>query len=139
MKSLKFREVKDVLFSKPALCCGPDTPLKEAVESICQNETGSIVVTNPEGEALGIFTERDYLKLSTQFDDLTDIAIEKVMTKNPKMIAEDFRLDVAVGIMRLGRFRHLIVTAKDSKKVIGVVSMRDFFNYFCDLASAPSD
>lgn len=130
---LKFKEVREVFFSKPPICCSPETTIQEALEAMTNKGTGSIVITNQEGEALGIFTERDYLNHSMANQVFLEQPIEIYMTKAPKTVPENFRLDVAVGIMRLGKFRHLIVTENDSKKVIGVVSMRDFFNYFCDL------
>jgi CBS domain-containing protein len=130
---LKFKEVREVFFSKPALSCKEQDKVRDVVHKMNEKGTGSIVITDSEGKALGIFTERDYMTKSLAFDDMLDMDIKDMMTKNPKTVPESFRLDVAVGIMRLGKFRHLVVVEDESEKIVGVVSMRDFFNFFCDL------
>lgn len=130
---LKFKEVREVFFSKPALSCHPDDKVKDVLESMRDKGTGSIVILDDQKEALGIFTERDFMKKSLDYNQIMEMPISELMTADPKTVPENFRLDVAVGIMRLGKFRHLVVTKDDSKQVVGVVSMRDLFNFFCDL------
>lgn len=132
---LKFKEVRQVFFSRPALSCKADDKVGDVLRLMNTNGTGSIVILNDNGEAEGIFTERDYMKKSLELTHALELPISELMTPNPKTVPENFRLDVAVGIMRLGKFRHLVVTEVDSKKVVGVVSMRDLFNYFCDLVT----
>ena len=132
---LKFKEVRQVFFTKPALSCEAHEKVRDVVKKMNDKRTGSIVIVDGEGKAQGIFTERDYMTKSLALDDMLDMDIKDMMTKNPKTVPESFRLDVAVGIMRLGKFRHLVVVDDETEKVVGVVSMRDFFNFFCDLVA----
>ena len=118
---LKFKEVRQVFFSRPALSCKADDKVGDVLRLMNTNGTGSIVILNDNGEAEGIFTERDYMKKSLELTHALELPISELMTPNPKTVPENFRLDVAVGIMRLGKFRHLVVTEDDCGTENGIL------------------
>jgi CBS domain-containing protein len=72
---------------------------------------------------LGIFTERDALRVAAAGTDPTTAAVKDWMTKEPMTVDPDTDTDDAAAIMATEGFRHLPVVDGDS--VVGVVSLRD--------------
>lgn len=114
----KFKEVRSLYFSNDPLKCSKDTPLSQAIDIMNDKNTGSIVVTDKDDRSVGIFTERDLLrnvkKLTPEF---MECHIEDFMTPNPKTVSEETTMDKTIGILRLGRFRHIIVTSETTGKL----------------------
>ena len=81
---------------------------------------------------VGIFTERDLLKkVALATLDIKTTKISAVMTANPVAVRRQTKLSEAIGKMRNGKFRHLIV--EDAYGVAeGVLSMRDIMDYLCN-------
>jgi CBS domain-containing protein len=74
----------------------PDTPLKVAIVSMTQ-VSASCVLMAVEGQLLGIFTERDVVKLTASEIPLAGVAISEVMTDSPIAIS----LDAAENIFKV--------------------------------------
>ncbi len=85
---------------------------------------GSIIVTNEEGRAIGVFTERDLLRLVASNVGLDALTVGDVMSRNVIVIEEDASLIKAVHIMAKHGIRHLPIVDEDGK-VIGIISIRD--------------
>lgn len=90
-----------------------------------QAHSGSVLVLNDAGGALGIFTERDLLtKVVAKALDPGATPISEVMTRNPFTVPPELSVSDAVLLMKERRFRHLPVVAP-SGKVLGMFSFRD--------------
>ena len=90
-----------------------------------QAHSGSVLVLNDAGGALGIFTERDLLtKVVAKALDPGVTPISEVMTRNPCTVPPDLSVSDAVLLMKERRFRHLPVVAPGGK-VLGMFSFRD--------------
>lgn len=114
------------------------TPVRTAVRLMKDRNTGSVMVVEPpNGELVGIFTERDALTrvLATGADPDTT-QIREVMTANPTVIDADHPVVFALHLMYDGGFRHLPVVDGNGKP-IGVVSIRDAMGV--ELASFEED
>ena len=72
---------------------------------------------------LGIFTERDALRVAAAGTDPKTAAVRDWMTKDPVTVDPETDSDDAAAIMATEGFRHLPVVDGDS--VVGVVSLRD--------------
>jgi len=101
----------------------PTTTVEEAVKTMYREGVGSVIVVSPEGSVIGIFTERDLVRVIGEGKPLTT-KIGDVMTKNPITILEDEPLTKAVILMAENRIRHLPVVGRDGK-LKGVISARD--------------
>ena len=101
----------------------PTTTVEEAVKTMYREGVGSVIVVSPEGSVIGIFTERDLVRVIGEGKPLTTM-IGDVMTKNPITILEDEPLTKAVILMAENRIRHLPVVGRDGK-LKGVISARD--------------
>ncbi len=89
-----------------------------------ERNIGSIIVTDEEGRAIGVFTERDLLRLVASNVGLDALTVGDVMTRNVIVIEEDASLIKAVHLMAKHGIRHLPIVDEDGK-VIGIISIRD--------------
>lgn len=105
----------------------PSLTVQEAVEMMDKNNIGSLVVLSPINDLLGIFTERDLLKRVTAKKlDPAKTKIEEVMTPNVMVAQATDSAWELMEVMHREQFRHLPVV--DGRKVVGIVSVKDFCN-----------
>ena len=89
----------------PPLRVPPDLSVREAISRMQTENSGSVMVC--QGSSLvGIFTERDALKMMADRQDF-DVSIEKVMTANPTTLAANATVDEAIKTMSEGGYRRL--------------------------------
>jgi CBS domain-containing protein len=113
------------LVSRSPVSCGPDTPLREALASMHEKRTGSILVVDPQGRAVGILTRYDVIGRIALAEVPLDTPIGKVMVHPVhSLTATDTAHDAALLMSRHG-VRHVPVT-RDGV-AIGLVSERDLF------------
>ena len=108
-----------------------NVPVKEAIELLFKRHIGSVVVVDDAQQCIGIFTERDAVRIVAQNVPL-DSTIEKIMTKNPFTVNEDSTFEEAKRIIKLNKIRHLPVTTTDGK-LVGLISVRHILNELCEL------
>lgn len=101
----------------------PLATVEEAVKLMHREEVGSVVVVSPEGKVLGIFTERDLVRLIGEGKPLTT-RIGDAMTRDPVTVYEDDTLTKAAMLMAEKRIRHLPVVDREGR-LKGVISARD--------------
>jgi CBS domain-containing protein len=100
----------------------PTATVAEAAETMVTGRVGSAVVVDGPW-LLGIFTERDALRVAAAGADPTTTSVKDWMTKDPMTTGPDADSADAAAIMATEGFRHLPVVEGDS--VVGVVSLRD--------------
>ncbi len=119
------------LMLKDVVTTRGNIPVKEVIDLIFKRHIGSVVVVDDAQKCLGIFTERDAIRIVAQNLPL-DAPIEKIMTKNPFTINEDSSFEEAKRIIKLNKIRHLPVTTTDGK-LVGLISIRQILNELCEL------
>ena len=100
----------------------PTATVAEAAETMVKGRVGSAVVVDGPW-LLGIFTERDALRVAAAGVDPSATGVKDWMTKDPMTVDPDADSDDAAAIMATEGFRPLPVVEGDS--VVGVVSLRD--------------
>jgi CBS domain-containing protein len=100
----------------------PAATVAEAAETMVKGRVGSAVVVDGPW-LLGIFTERDALRVAAAGLDPTSVTVRDWMTKDPITVDPDSDSEDAAAIMATEGFRHLPVV--DGESVVGVVSLRD--------------
>ena len=100
----------------------PTASVAEAAETMVKGRVGSAVVVDGPW-LLGIFTERDALRVAAAGADPTTTSVRDWMTKDPMTVDPDSDSADAAAIMATEGFRHLPVVKDGS--VVGVVSLRD--------------
>ena len=108
--------IEDVVTAKPNIT------VKDAVRTLQEKHVGSIVITDDNQKCVGIFTERDAIRIIANEVPL-DTTIDQVMTKNVATIGEEASLEEARRLVISHGIRHLPVV--DNKgKLIGLLSVR---------------
>ncbi|PAW53060.1 cyclic nucleotide-binding protein [Pseudomonas moraviensis] len=106
--------------------CSPDTPLREAVKLMHEQQVGSIVAVDKHKAPLGIFTLRDLREVVANGSGDFSEAIERHMTCSPFFLSPDHSaFDAAIAMTE----RHIahVCLVKD-QRLCGVVSERDLFS-----------
>ncbi len=119
--------IKSVLEQKPrhgVMTIEATKTVQTAIQKMCDEKVGALLIHSEKGETVGILTERDILRFSAQRTmELGEVPISAVMTKNPVVVTPETTLDQAQSIMTENRFRHLPVV--EQGKIVGLVSIGD--------------
>ena len=106
------------------ITCAPTDTVTAAARTMHAHTVGAVLVIDG-GRLVGIFTERDLVKLLAEGHDARDRPVSAVMTRDVCMAPPDADLLWAAEMMRRRRVRHLPVG--DDGMVVGIVSLRDLF------------
>ena len=101
----------------------PERSLREAAKYMSENNTGSVVVMDPEQPGPGIFTERDLLHAVANGGSPDQEVVADHLTDKGTFADPDWDLKKAAETMLRGGFRHLVVM--DGGDPVGIISMRD--------------
>lgn len=100
-----------------------DASVREAARLMHEAGVGSVIVVDDTGRLVGVFTERDLVRVVAEGRDL-DVPIERYMTREVASVRPDTPILEAGDLMvRLG-VRHLPVV-DDTGRLVGVISIRD--------------
>ncbi|HET6213042.1 MAG TPA: CBS domain-containing protein [Micromonosporaceae bacterium] len=121
--------------SKPVLVVGPEHTLRQTAALMAARRVGSAVVIDPEGEGVGIITERDMLNAIGRGLDPDVERTTSHITWDVVYAGPEWTLEEAAAAMVRGGFRHLVVIADDD--VLGVISVRDILRAWT-LSQAPA-
>jgi len=100
----------------------PDATGRAAIRRMAEADVGSVVVCDAS-RLVGIFTERDVLRLAGEGVDLDATRVADVMTRDVATVTPDTGLLAAARLMGERRIRHLPVV--EGENVLGVVGIRD--------------
>jgi CBS domain-containing protein len=113
--------IADVM-SLRVLTVTPDETVQLAIARMLEENVGSVAVC--EGNHLvGIFTERDVLRLAGENSELEELRIGDVMTRRVLTVSPDDDILAAGALMAERRIRHLPVV--QDGQVMGIVGLRD--------------
>jgi CBS domain-containing protein len=114
----------------------PDETAAEAIRRMLAANAGSVVVC-AENVPVGIFTERDVLRLAGGGADFETVSLGTAMTPNPLTISAEDGILEAAQLMGERKLRHLPVVQDGN--LVGMVSMRDVFGFLADRLHAERD
>lgn len=129
-KSLAFALHKAI--ERHPLTVPPDTPVSQVIALMSQMRASCALVVdrqelaaNRSDSILGIFTERDVVRVTAASMPLEGVAIAQVMTKQPLVLKESDAKDILVllNLFRQHRFRHLPIV-DDRGTLVGLITHR---------------
>jgi len=120
--------LRDVITAKPK------TSLKVAIKTLHKKHIGSLLITDSNQKCIGIFTERDVIRIVAQGVSLAT-PIEEVMTSNVVTIGEDSSLEEARRLIVERAVRHLPVVNSQGE-LVGLLSVRKLLDEFFGLQSS---
>ncbi len=117
--------------SSNVLTVAPETTVADAARRMADRGVGAVLIL--EGtRLLGIFTERDVLKIvAAGLEAGQTMPVSSLMTRYPETVELTSTTEEAAALMVHGGFRHLPVV--DEGAVVGIVSLRDLMRF--ELAS----
>jgi CBS domain-containing protein len=103
----------------------PSTSVMQAARHMHTHNVSAVLVTEGDGNLVGIFTERDAIsRVLAAGRDPVATTLADVMTNNPETITPQHTATEVLRLMREARVRHLPVV--DDGKAVGIVSRNDF-------------
>jgi CBS domain-containing protein len=125
--------VRDVLESKGrrVISIEAQATVSEAVAMLVQNNIGSLPVLDPAGKLVGVFSERDVLRLiHSRGEGFGRLRISEVMTPGPITCSLEDQVDDVMGKMSE---RHIAkVPVLSSEQLVGVISVGDVIKVLYD-------
>ncbi len=101
--------------------------VQDAIRSLVENNIGALLVTAPDDQLVGIFTERDILReAAVRPGQLSETLVGDVMTRSVVIGVPEDTIEYVMGIMTQNRIRHLPVLEED--ELVGIVSIGDVVN-----------
>ena len=107
----------------------PDESAADAIRRMLSSGIGSVIVIE-DNAPIGMFTERDVLRLAGEGTDFEVIPVRRAMTGRPLTISAHDDILAASQMMAERKLRHLPVT--EDGNLVGIVSMRDVLAYLAE-------
>ncbi|BAN90623.1 CBS domain-containing protein [Aeropyrum camini] len=98
----------------------PQTPVKEVVKMMYTQGKSAAVVVDQDNRPIGIFTERDVVRVVATGGSL-DAPVEEYMTRNPAVVRDSESLTKALALMLERRVRHLPVVDHEGR-LVGIIT-----------------
>lgn len=114
----------------------PEQTAAEAIRAMLDAGVGSVVVVDGS-TPVGMFTERDVLKLAGAGVSFGSVVIRDVMTPSPLTITAEDGILAAAQLMGERKVRHLPVV--EGGNLVGIVSIRDVLGYLAERLWAERD
>ncbi len=103
---------------------------QEAAIKMTKKNVSSLAVVHEDGRPAGIVTERDLVRRICATDKISSkVKVQEVISSPVKTVNVDTFIGEAADIMVRNRIRHLLVTDKEDKKPVGIVSAMDIVAY----------
>lgn len=121
-------KVKDLMLRGDAIpFCKPDDRVMDILVNLSNKRCGCMVVVDPAGELLGVFTDGDLRRTILRFNQAAlEKRIEEVMTKTPRSISSDTLAFDAMKQMELDQKNPItVLPVLEGKKVVGLIKMHD--------------
>jgi CBS domain-containing protein len=118
-------KIRDIMCKK-VVTIKRESSILDAVILLSERHVGSIVVIDDEQKCVGIFTERDAIRIVAQKFPVEQ-PLDKVMSKNVVTVGFEESFNEAKRLLLTHNIRHLPVTDQTGK-VIGLFSLRAFLD-----------
>ena len=115
------RTVQDVM-SSPVVTAKPTETVAEVAGRMSDRGVGSVVVVDDD-QVVGIFTERDIVRLASHRGDSGNDPVSKWMTEGPDTVPPEMTATDAFKSLAEHGYRHIPVV--EDRRLAGIVSMRD--------------
>jgi arabinose-5-phosphate isomerase len=118
-------KVSDVMRTKDRLAkVKSGAKVKEAVLAMTGARSGCVAVVDEKEKLLGIFTDGDLRRHLIKTPDITEVAIDSVMTRSPVTLKAD---QLAVDILQIYEQKNIddLIVVDDAGHIVGAVDIQD--------------
>jgi arabinose-5-phosphate isomerase len=118
-------KIKDLMIShKSLLCVSEGTPMTEAVIALDRGRLGAVLVVDHHNKLSGIITDGDIRRMVVSERKIAELAVEDVMTENPRTQEENAPTYDALNIMEQHQITVLPIVNSDGE-VKGILHLHD--------------
>ena len=123
----RLKTVEDLMLTKRKIpFINENSNMKNALKIISQKKLGTLIVINNNNNTVGIITDGQIRRVSQKNNNLHDLKVKKVMTKNPIKIDKEMLAIKALSIMNSGKITSLCVHGpSNKKKTIGIIHIHN--------------
>ena len=122
-------ETVDHAHPADAICVEPTTSVRDVFLMMKEQDRGAVLVCEDE-KLIGIFTERDALRLMARDADL-NIPIEEVMKRDPTSLSTSETVGKAITKMAFGGYRRLPLV-DDVGRPVGILKVPGILHYLVE-------
>src|ERR1700741_1525786 len=116
------KHTSDLMHTGDAVPLKPvGTRIAEALVGMSAKGFGWVAIVDSRGHLAGIITDGDLRRQMRP--DLTELLVEDVMTRNPKVIDRDSLASEALGLLNSAKITTLVVT--EANKPVGIIHLHD--------------
>lgn len=102
-------------------------PVLYAIGLMAKNKISSVVIVDEKGKPVGIFTEKDVIRIIPEHKRLLILKLKSVMSTPLVTILPSSSLSTVLVLMAEKNINHLPVVEND--KLVGIVTEKDIFRY----------
>jgi len=103
--------------------------MKKALQIISSKKLGALIVQNNKKITTGIITDGQIRRFNGMSNNLQNLFVKKVMTKNPISISQDTLAEKALSIMNTKKITSLCVHKdKNTKKTVGILHIHNILD-----------
>jgi arabinose-5-phosphate isomerase len=104
-----------------------DASIKDVILEITSKRLGTTTVINNEGILSGVITDGDLRRLLEKTLDIKNLRAKDLMSKNPKVMNENYLASFALQQMENFKITTMIIIDKN-RKPIGIIHLHDLIN-----------
>ena len=119
------RHMHEIMTRRHPVTLPPEASVQHACQEMRKHRIGAILVVDPHGRLLGIFTGRDGInRVLAEGRAPHATRLRDAMTADPETMPPHVQAIEALRLMRDGGFRHIPIM--DADRLVGIVSRGDF-------------
>lgn len=120
-------KVKDIMHTNENLpLISTYAPFKNAIIEITNKDLGCVCVVDEEQNLIGLITDGDVRRVLQNSDDLRELNVSSVMTRNPITIKPEAFLGEALKVMENRTSEiNVLPVIEDNKKLVGLIRLHD--------------
>jgi arabinose-5-phosphate isomerase len=123
----KLKTVEDIMLIKDKVpFISENSNMKIALKILTQKKLGTLIVKNKKGYTTGIITDGQIRKIGQKTQNLHNLKVRQVMTKNPIKVDKDILAQKALAIMNEKKITSLCVfKSKKKSQTIGIIHIHN--------------
>ena len=123
----QLRTVEELMFTGNKIPFVNETlNMKKALQIISNKKLGTLIVQNNKKITIGIITDGQIRRFNETNNNLQNLSVKKVMTKNPISINQDTLAEKALSIMNTKKITSLCVHRdRNVKKTVGIIHIHN--------------
>jgi arabinose-5-phosphate isomerase len=123
----KLKTVEDIMLTKDRVpFVKENSNMKIALKILTLKKVGTLIVKNTKGNTTGIITDGQIRRMGQKIQNLHNLKVKEVMTKNPIKVDKDILAQKALAIMNENKITILCVNSSSNKnKTIGIIHIHN--------------